>query len=495
MQKISFLLAFILLSVWPGSAWADLVGYWPLDGDATDSSANGNHGIISGSVAPTADRFGNPNGAMSFAGDSGDKIDVGDPPEFNLTGAMTITAWVYLDSTSPVHGTKNSRIFAKMGGGGSRSWSSNIEKNVDGVPFPATLQVASDGDSIAGINDDVTLPLNQWVHFAGVYTPGTSLEVYLNGDLVEIDTTGIPTSQFSNNGYSVLIGNRNACGDCGWYGALDEVRLYNEALSETEIKAIMGGDFINRKPSVDAGAGSVLVWPNNTYVLDATVTDDGLGDPNGFIGYEWSTLHGPGNVTFEPNAFVEDPTATFPAIGQYTLVLTATDGELDNNDTVTIRVVEPFCPVGDLNGDCKVNLEDIVIMVDAWLLDDDTANINHKNKVDMVDFSLLAQNWLVEKPLLPLVINEVLARNFTIEPPDPQGEYDDWIEMYNYGDDPIDIGGMYLTDDLDRSTMWQIPANQPQITTIDGRGYLIRISESTRIMEMRSVSMMLMVLR
>jgi hypothetical protein len=41
---------------------------------------------------------------------------------------------------------------------------------------------------------------------------------------------------------------------------------------------------------------------------------------------------------------------------------------------------------------------------------------------------------------------------------DPQGQYDDWVELYNYGDSTVNIGGMYLTDDLADPTKWQIPA-------------------------------------
>jgi len=221
-----------------GSASADLRGYWALDGDALDSSGYGNNGSINGSVAPTADRFGNPSGAMSFAGGGGDNIDVGDPAALHLTGAMTITAWLYLDSSSGVHGARSSRILAKMGG--SRAWSTGIEKNPQaGVLYPATIQISSNGGDIIGLHDDNQLPLDQWVHFAGVYTPGTSLEVYLNGDLSAIRTDGIPASQFSNNGRDVLIGNRPDAGDTGWYGALDEVRIYSDALTETQIEEVM----------------------------------------------------------------------------------------------------------------------------------------------------------------------------------------------------------------------------------------------------------------
>ncbi len=232
------LFSLVLVLSLAGIASADLVGYWALDGDGLDSSTYGNDGTINGNVAPATDRFGNPTGAMSFAGGGGDNIDVGNDASINPTGAMTITGWVYLDSTSPVHGSRNGRILGKMDGGGRRAWSTGIEANVDGVPLTATLQVSSDGgDVISSIGP--TLPVDQWVHYAGVYTPGVSMEVYLDGDLAFSKTDGVPASQYSDNGRSALIGNRPDCSNCGWYGSLDEVRMYNEALSETQIEAVM----------------------------------------------------------------------------------------------------------------------------------------------------------------------------------------------------------------------------------------------------------------
>jgi len=68
----------------------------------------------------------------------------------------------------------------------------------------------------------------------------------------------------------------------------------------------------------------------------------------------------------------------------------------------------------------------------------------------------------------PLVINEVLASNSSIKK-DEWGQYDDWIEIYNSGDQEIDMGGMYLTDDLSNPTTWKIPAN----TTILAGHYLL----------------------
>jgi hypothetical protein len=73
---------------------------------------------------------------------------------------------------------------------------------------------------------------------------------------------------------------------------------------------------------------------------------------------------------------------------------------------------------------------------------------------------------------IPLVINEIMASNNTTIK-DPQGQYDDWIEIYNYGPDAIDIGGMYLTDNLSAPTKWQIPEINTAVTTIPSGGYLL----------------------
>lgn len=66
-----------------------------------------------------------------------------------------------------------------------------------------------------------------------------------------------------------------------------------------------------------------------------------------------------------------------------------------------------------------------------------------------------------------VVINEFMAQNDSI--PDPAGEFDDWIEFYNNTANPLNLGGMYLSDDPTLPTKWQFPAN----TIIDANGYLI----------------------
>jgi hypothetical protein len=97
-----------------------------------------------------------------------------------------------------------------------------------------------------------------------------------------------------------------------------------------------GGGGANQPPVVDAGPDLEVTLPAAAS-LDGTVTDDGLPVPPGAITTTWSQVSGPGTVTFaDPNAV--DTTASFSATGAYTLRLSADDGGLVTNDTVTVTV-------------------------------------------------------------------------------------------------------------------------------------------------------------
>lgn len=67
--------------------------------------------------------------------------------------------------------------------------------------------------------------------------------------------------------------------------------------------------------------------------------------------------------------------------------------------------------------------------------------------------------------VIPIIINEFLASN-DYYAADPFGSNDDWIEIMNVGVFPVDIGGMYVTDDLEDPTSWQIPTGFSDTTTI-----------------------------
>ena len=67
-----------------------------------------------------------------------------------------------------------------------------------------------------------------------------------------------------------------------------------------------------------------------------------------------------------------------------------------------------------------------------------------------------------------VVINELMAVNSTIVA-DQNGEYDDWIEMFNKSSLIMDVSGYYITDSKSNLVKWQFPKG----TTIPANGYLI----------------------
>lgn len=67
-----------------------------------------------------------------------------------------------------------------------------------------------------------------------------------------------------------------------------------------------------------------------------------------------------------------------------------------------------------------------------------------------------------------VVINELMADNDNVVM-DPQGDHDDWVELFNRTDSLVDLTGMYLSDKEDNPTKWQFPDG----TQIAANGYLI----------------------
>jgi hypothetical protein len=68
----------------------------------------------------------------------------------------------------------------------------------------------------------------------------------------------------------------------------------------------------------------------------------------------------------------------------------------------------------------------------------------------------------------PVILNEVQASNSSTLA-DPQGEYDDWIELRNLTDQDVDLTGRYLSDEANNPQKWPFPAG----TIIPAGGYLI----------------------
>lgn len=117
----------------------------------------------------------------------------------------------------------------------------------------------------------------------------------------------------------------------------------------------------NQAPIVDASPNQEITLPVNIVNLDATVTDD--GKPGGNLTTAWSIVSGPGGVSFG-NSSAVDTTAQFSEAGTFVLRLTASDGELESQDEVTITVNQQPIPENSLIAHWQLDETEGTIAVD-----------------------------------------------------------------------------------------------------------------------------------
>lgn len=183
-----------------------------------DASTAANNGAISGATWTTQGKFGS---ALSFDGVN-DWVTVNDAASLDLTIGMTLEAWVYPTSVS---GKRD--IFLKEGTGVdiynlyASNWRGSPESNV----FVGGSNRTTEGAALAA---------NVWTHIAGTYN-GTILRLFLNG--VEVASSTVSGSISTSSG-PLRIGGNSIWGEFfeGW---IDNVRIYNRALTLTEIQANM----------------------------------------------------------------------------------------------------------------------------------------------------------------------------------------------------------------------------------------------------------------
>ncbi|MBL7870361.1 MAG: lamin tail domain-containing protein [Cyclobacteriaceae bacterium] len=101
------------------------------------------------------------------------------------------------------------------------------------------------------------------------------------------------------------------------------------------------------------------------------------------------------------------------------------------------------------------------------------------NKFGIIAFAILiaagAIYFLMRKPIPSLYINEILASSTSCCPDQSSGqdEFDDWIEIYNASAEPINMGGMYFSQNKKKPLSYLILATDPQLTTIPPGGHLL----------------------
>lgn len=264
---------------------AGLVSWW--SGDGTTADKNGlNNGALSVNAGYAPGLFGQ---AFNFTGGYLQILDSASL-DFVPGSALTVEMWVKRTQPGPVP-----YFFGKRAGCGSYNYE-------------------SPSDLLAGANWNV--PVGQWQHLAWVFT-GAEMLAYVDGGLVyrTAVTLGAP------NDVPLLIGASGTCGQT-FVGLVDEVRLYNRALAQSEIQALYGAQNVG-PPVIVQQPLSQLVRSGTTATLTASAT--GLAP----LTYQWfyngSPLSGKTSSTLTLNSVVVGQSGNYNVVVSNSLGVATSD--------------------------------------------------------------------------------------------------------------------------------------------------------------------------
>jgi len=201
----------------------DPIAYYSFSGNANDESGNGLNGTVTGAVL-VADRFGSANSAYQFDG-SNDKIAIAHNSTLN-PGKITVAAWMKWSS----YGSGTPTLVSKNGDPNVYGWYLALDASSNKLKS----FVSTNGSNTHNLTATTVLDLNTW-YFTVLTYDGADQKLYLNAELDGTDTSPVGDLYTGNQdslyiGFGYLLENFN--------GDLDDVRIYDRALSETEIDSL-----------------------------------------------------------------------------------------------------------------------------------------------------------------------------------------------------------------------------------------------------------------
>ncbi len=248
----------LLLSFYPGVSFAagtlnklqrppnnvGLVGYWTFDGNdmpggtVNDISGEGNHGNMSNMATSTSRVAGKIGQALKFDGGD-DSIDISGALQSSLP--FTFSAWVK---------TNNAGVNAILIQGNNAN-DTKVGIEVNGTNAHLRYQGTSSNENFAGtsvIND------SEWHHIVGVFKSASDRELFVDGvsEATNTNTLALPTFNNLNIGFQEDQSPGNY-----FDGSIDDVRIYNRALSAGEIARMYNAGATSLGVSKRANKGSL----------------------------------------------------------------------------------------------------------------------------------------------------------------------------------------------------------------------------------------------
>jgi hypothetical protein len=214
----------------PTTLATGLVAHYSFNGNAQDVSGQGRHAIVQGAVS-TSDRKGQSDGAYLFDG-SNDLVYLNTASGLTNNN-LTYAAWIK-PTANPTASSYTSLISVGELGADQCMTINNNYHNTLGVNVGGYNNTAS--SSATSVSSKQLPALNEWIHIT--YTrSNTDIKMYINGVEKASVTTNSYLPKYANNA-RLTIGTRYNMIEGFFQGAMDEVRIYDRALSAAEVQEL-----------------------------------------------------------------------------------------------------------------------------------------------------------------------------------------------------------------------------------------------------------------
>jgi hypothetical protein len=228
---MGFLAGMVLASSVQGQVFLTngLVAYYPLNGNANDASGNGNNGTTN-DVKYVTNQFNVPNGAIQFNGGSS-AVTVPASSSLNLTDSFTLSGWLSSKSL-------NQSVSGLIAKGGSSIATISWMARWGDEESHFSLWLGNGGTYQEFLSKgSYNFGTGTWEAFLVSFniTNGT-VNIYTNGNLDSTYTTTLKPNSTPNG--VLMLGNQVSFNGNQLVGCLDDIRIYNRALSTNEVQAV-----------------------------------------------------------------------------------------------------------------------------------------------------------------------------------------------------------------------------------------------------------------
>jgi hypothetical protein len=268
-----------------------LVGWWPFNGNANDESGNGNNGTVNGAIL-SADRNNMPNSAYFFNGSAVNQDYIKTVNPIGNADSFSISFWISRNELS--NNGKWSLMISSI---------NNLPGSYEFFSFEDTIYFRNWGNLTTGLNFDIKQKVsysNNSYFNISVTSRFNTTKLFINGQFVA--ETNIPKIKPIDG--DLFIGkhaNFIPSSNSSFNGKIDDIAIYNRALTQQEITALyQGANTTANCPTFPASLAQGLVgyWPfcgnaldesgNNNHgtVNGATLTADRFGNAGSAYGFD-----------------------------------------------------------------------------------------------------------------------------------------------------------------------------------------------------------------